>query len=80
MDAKIVDSDSTSDLTALVHAEPGGGYWGEIPSLPGCYTQGETLDEILTNLQEAARCWIEAAAQRPEFEREVRITTLRLAA
>ena len=29
------------------------GYWGEVPALPGCYSQGETVDELLANLREA---------------------------
>ncbi|HEX3130350.1 MAG TPA: type II toxin-antitoxin system HicB family antitoxin [Thermoanaerobaculia bacterium] len=38
---------------ALVHPEEEGGYWAEIPDLPGCFTQGDTLDEIYHNLAEA---------------------------
>lgn len=32
---------------AVVHAEEEGGYWAEVPDLPGCVTQGDTLDECL---------------------------------
>ena len=38
---------------ALVHPEKEGGYWAEVPDLPGCFTQGATLDEIYHNLAEA---------------------------
>jgi predicted RNase H-like HicB family nuclease len=49
-------------LTALVYPEPeAGGYSAEVPSLPGCYTQGETLEEIQANLREAAEGWLGAA-------------------
>jgi predicted RNase H-like HicB family nuclease len=42
-------------LTAIVRAEPDtGGYSACIPALPGCHTQGETLDEVRANLREAA--------------------------
>jgi predicted RNase H-like HicB family nuclease len=52
----------TVTLTALVHPEPrAGGYSAEVPALPGCYTQGETLDEVRANLQEAAEGWLAAA-------------------
>jgi len=37
----------------VIHPEPAGGYWGEVPALPGCYSQGETVDELLANLREA---------------------------
>jgi len=39
---------------AVIHPEPTGGYWGEVPALPGCYSQGETVEELLANLREAA--------------------------
>ncbi len=49
-------------LTALVYAEPeAGGYSAEVPALPGCYTQGETLEEVRANLREAAEGWIASA-------------------
>ena len=31
-----------------------GGYWGEIPALPGCYSEGETVAELMDHLREAA--------------------------
>jgi len=37
----------------VVHPEPAGGYWGEVPSLPGCYSQGESMEELQANLREA---------------------------
>jgi predicted RNase H-like HicB family nuclease len=43
----------------VVHPEPGGGFWGEVPSLPGCYSQGETLEELQTNLREAIGGYLE---------------------
>ena len=40
-------------LKVVVHEAEEGGYWAEVPSIPGCATQGETFDELLTNLYEA---------------------------
>jgi predicted RNase H-like HicB family nuclease len=40
-------------FAVTVHPEPEGGYWGEVPALPGCYSQGETVEELLFNLKEA---------------------------
>lgn len=54
--------DATVNLTAIVRPEPdAGGYSTSIPSLPGCHTQGETLDEIRINLREAAEGWLAVA-------------------
>lgn len=46
---------SPPDVTykAVVHVEAEGGYWAEVPDLPGCFTQGDTLDELYHNLREA---------------------------
>ena len=40
-------------FAAIVHEAEEGGYWAEVPSLPGCATQGDTLEELLQNLLEA---------------------------
>lgn len=37
----------------VVHEAEEGGYWAEVPSIPGCVTQGESLEELLNNLYEA---------------------------
>lgn len=42
-----------STFTVVIHEEPTGGFWGEVPALPGCYSQGESVDELLGNLREA---------------------------
>lgn len=40
-------------LKVIVHEAEEGGYWAEVPSIPGCATQGDTFDELLSNLYEA---------------------------
>ncbi|MDD3651730.1 type II toxin-antitoxin system HicB family antitoxin [Immundisolibacter sp.] len=40
-------------LKVIVHEAEEGGYWAEVPAIPGCATQGETFDELLANLYEA---------------------------
>ena len=37
----------------VIHEDPEGGYWAEVPALPGCYSQGETIDELKENIREA---------------------------
>ncbi|GAB6163773.1 hypothetical protein JCM12298_29330 [Desulfothermus naphthae] len=37
-------------LKVIVHTAEEGGYWAEVPSIPGCATQGETFEELLTNI------------------------------
>lgn len=40
-------------LKVVIHKAEEGGFWAEVPSIPGCATQGETLMELLQNLYEA---------------------------
>jgi predicted RNase H-like HicB family nuclease len=40
-------------VRALVHADETGGYWAEVPAIPGCYTQADSLDELVANLVDA---------------------------
>ena len=37
----------------IVHDAEEGGYWAEVPSIPGCATQGETFEELLQNIYDA---------------------------
>ncbi len=37
----------------VIHAESAGGYWAEVPALPGCFSQGETVAELQGNILEA---------------------------
>lgn len=41
------------NVKIIVHEAEEGGYWAEVPSIPGCATQGETMDELLANVREA---------------------------
>jgi predicted RNase H-like HicB family nuclease len=45
-------------LKAIIHKAEEGGFWAEVPALPGCLTQAETLDELKTNLREAIALWL----------------------
>ena len=38
-------------IKIIVHQAEEGGYWAEAPALPGCATQGETVDELMSNLR-----------------------------
>jgi predicted RNase H-like HicB family nuclease len=41
------------NYVVIVHEDPEGGFWAGVPALPGCYSQGETADEIKHNIREA---------------------------
>jgi len=47
-------------IRAVVHKAAEGGLWAEVPALPGCVSQVESLDELRANLREAVEVWFEA--------------------
>jgi len=60
-------------IKAVVHKAKEGGYWAEVPSLPGCVTQGESQEEIRANLQEAIELWLEAGDPEATQDQESQI-------
>lgn len=46
----------TTHYTVKIQPAAEGGYWAEVPALPGCFTQGETLEEVTAYLREAIEC------------------------
>ena len=40
-------------LKVIIHEAEEGGFWAEVPAIPGCMTQGETMKELIQNLYEA---------------------------
>ena len=51
-----------AELTAIFTPEPeSGGFSAEMPALPGCSTQGDTMEEVRANLREAAEGWLAVA-------------------
>ena len=58
-------------LKAIIHEDESGGYWAEVPSLPGCVTQGESIEEVRENLREAIEAWLEAGEPEGPVEDEV---------
>lgn len=44
----------------VVHKAEEGGYWAEVPTLPGCFAQGEDIDDVLAEMQGAIQSHLEA--------------------
>ena len=50
--------------TIIIHKdEQEGGFWGECPELPGCYSQGESIEELMKNIREAVELYLEDAEE-----------------
>jgi predicted RNase H-like HicB family nuclease len=50
-------------LKVLVRPETVGGYSVSVPALPGCYSEGDTREEALANIREAAELWLEVTSE-----------------
>lgn len=48
------------EYVLVIHEAEEGGFWAEIPALPGCYVQGETIDELLGEAPELIESHLEA--------------------
>ena len=48
------------EYTVIIHNAEEGGYWAEVPSLEGCFSQGETVEETIANIREAIQAHITA--------------------
>ena len=60
-------------LQVVVHKEPAGGYWAEVPALPGCVSQGETLEELKANIHEAIEGCLEVLHEEGRRPEEVQL-------
>jgi len=50
---------SIVEYSVVVHEAKEGGIWVEVPALPGCYSQGESVEEALGNVREAIAAYLE---------------------
>ena len=64
----MADIFNTPEWRIIIHEAEEGGYWGEVPAMPGCASEGETVEECRANVIEAARgclaAYIEMAMAR----------------
>lgn len=51
------------EVSVIVHEAEEGGFWAEVPSIPGCVTQGETLEELRDNLRDAIQGCLSVRAE-----------------
>ena len=65
-------------LKILIYEAEEGGYWAEIPALRGCVSEGDTMNETLTNIKEAALGWLETASARHQPAEKAQLVEMEL--
>lgn len=63
-------------IRAIIHPAEEGGYWAEVPALPGCITEGDTMEEVLDNLQDAIVGWLDVANTRNAVESTAQVVEI----
>jgi predicted RNase H-like HicB family nuclease len=53
-------------IKVVVHEAEEGGFWAEVPAIPGCASQGETMDDLLRNVQEAIEGCLSVDVEAPQ--------------
>lgn len=53
-------------IKVVVHEAEEGGYWAEVPAIPGCATEGDTFEELLKNLYEAIEGCLSVDVEQPK--------------
>jgi len=66
------------NIKVRIHEADEGGFWAEVPALPGCVSQGETLDETIANIREAINGWLDADVAQPAPDQRERVIELAL--
>ena len=62
----------------IVHKAEEGGFWAEVPSIPGCATQGETMEEIEANVREAIEGCLSVEVEEPVLRMDDQVIELAL--
>ncbi len=70
---RIVAKEEPMKIKVVVREAEEGGYWAEVPSIPGCATQGDTFEELLKNLYEAVEGCLSVDVEQPKTTGKDRI-------
>jgi predicted RNase H-like HicB family nuclease len=65
-------------IHAIVHKAEEGGFWAEVPSIPGCATQGETIEELRSNLREAIEGCLSVPVETSKIQTDDQVIELAL--
>ena len=65
-------------IRAIIHPDEEGGFWAEVPALKGCYSEGDSYEETLANIREAAEGWLQVAAEQTAANEPAQLAEIEL--
>jgi predicted RNase H-like HicB family nuclease len=65
-------------IRVIIHPDEEGGFWAEVPALKGCYSEGDTYEEALANIREAAEGWLQVAAEQTAAREPAQLAEIEL--
>ena len=60
-------------LKTIIHNSEDGGYWAQVPAIPGCVTQGDSFEELLENIYEAVEGCLSVDIEKIEIAEDDRL-------
>jgi predicted RNase H-like HicB family nuclease len=63
-------------IKVIVHKAEEGGYWADVPSIKGCFTQAESYEELIPNIYEAVEGCLQIDIQKYEHDKDAQILEL----
>ncbi|HHT9159010.1 MAG TPA: type II toxin-antitoxin system HicB family antitoxin [Candidatus Brocadiaceae bacterium] len=60
-------------IKIIVHKAEEGGFWAEVPAIPGCFTQGDTWEELLPNVYEAIEAFLSVEIEDVKLKPEDKV-------
>ena len=63
------------NIKVVIHSEDGG-YWAEVPAMKGCFSQGDTMEEVLENIKEAMEGWLSVEVPTKEYSGNYEVLSL----
>ena len=64
------------NIKAIIHPAEEGGYWAEVSALPGCITEGDSMEEVMVNLKDAIEGWLDVGNSRKVIESADRVVEI----
>lgn len=66
----------SGEIFVKIHPSENGGFWAEAESLPGCVTEGDSLDEIKSRISEAVEAWLGEPAPASSIRLDIPVSNL----